>query len=415
MKKNSLTIDITKVNSDHHVSKTKDQDCLETTYRAEGLSIGRNYVRFQGQNISEIPSVDQFVSEGIIGRGISSIVYRAKVKNDASNKIYALKEFKLDNQANKNMLNPGQELFSKPKQSSMLVQEIKTMCQLQCECLVEMVGAFYGDGTVTMAMEYMDFGSLEQFLRIGYDIFPDNLPPRMLNENALAGVAYQILSALSYLHHENIIHRDIKPANILIDSSGRVKVGDLGISGFAAYARTDGESTMSGLNHTVVGTTKYMSPERILDKSYGPLCDVWSFGLVLVECATGGWNPLCCQHENCIGMKCDKGISGIVDLAMILDEFCAEQALQTLANPKTKSFRVTNCIDWSREWKVSGGVGEVIRWALQRLPETRMPAEILLKSPWFCRCGVQDVNSARFVMKEHIRTMEMEATASVPK
>lgn len=411
----NLSIDITKVNDVYDESNIKDSDYFETTYRADGLSIGRNYLRFEGETISETPSIDQFIIEGTIGCGISSIVYRAKLKNDVSKTIYALKEFQLHNPANKNTFTPGQNSSSNSKQFSMLIQEIKTMCKLKCECLVEMVGALYGDGTVTMAMEYMDFGNLAQFLRIGHDFFQDELNPTMLTENALAGAAYQILWALSYLHRENIIHRDIKPANILIHSSGRVKVGDLGISGFAAYARTEDEATISGLNHTVVGTSKYMSPERILDKSYGPLCDVWSFGLVLVECATGGWNPLCYQHDNCIGMRCNKGVNGLVDLAMILDEFCVEQVLQTLAIPRKKAFRVTNGIDWSRELNSSGGVGEVIRWSLQRLPERRMPAEILLKSPWFSRCGIKDVDSAQVVMKEYLRIIEVETTGNAPR
>jgi serine/threonine protein kinase len=259
----------------------------------------------------------------------------------------------------------------------------------------------------------MDCGSLAQFLRMGHDFSQDELSPRILTENALAGAAYQILWALSYLHSKNVIHRDIKPANILIDTSGRVKVSDLGISGLAAYARAEDEATMSGLNHTVVGTSKYMSPERILDKSYGPLCDVWSFGLVLVECATGGWNPLCFQHDNCIGMRCNQGVNGIVDLAMILDEFSAEQVLQKLGTSRNKSFRVSNCIDWGRELKSSGGVGEVIRWSLQRQPERRMPAGILLKSPWFSRYGVKDVVSAQFAMKEYLRTIEIETNGIV--
>lgn len=409
MKKVNLSIDIATVNGTES-KNTKDRDTLETTYRAEGLSIGRDYLRLEGQTIAKCSSIDQFLVEGSIGRGVSSIVYRAKLKNGASNTFYALKEFKLHNEANQHVFIPGRGSSSKPKQFSMLIQEIKNMCKLECECLVKMIGAFYEHGAVTMVMEYMDLGSLSQFLHMDPEVSEMDLSPRKLTEPAIAAIAYQILRALSYLHHENIIHRDIKPENILIDRSGRVKVGDLGISGIAAFAKTDDESTISGLNHTVVGTSKYMSPERISDKAYGPLCDVWSFGLVLVECSTGGWNPLCYQHLNCTGMKCKRGFAGIVDLAMVLDEFCVDRVLQILATRTARPslFCITDCIDWGKELKSKDhdGIGEVVKWSLQRLPEKRMPANTLLKSPWFSRCGVNGLTDAQDLMKEFIKMVD---------
>eukprot|EP00995_Heteronema_vittatum_P012489 NODE_83_length_1997_cov_68.260780_g63_i0.p3 GENE.NODE_83_length_1997_cov_68.260780_g63_i0~~NODE_83_length_1997_cov_68.260780_g63_i0.p3 ORF type:complete len:180 (-),score=63.72 NODE_83_length_1997_cov_68.260780_g63_i0:17-556(-) len=75
------------------------------------------------------------------------------------------------------------------------------------------------------------------------------------------------------------IHRDLKPANILLNSRGEVKIGDFGI---ATYDRTLGHSTG-------VGTTTYMSPERIQGLKYGPPSDIWSLGLVACECVLGGF------------------------------------------------------------------------------------------------------------------------------
>jgi serine/threonine protein kinase len=85
-----------------------------------------------------------------------------------------------------------------------------------------------------------------------------------------------MLWGLSYLHHEKMIHRDIKPGNVLLHSDGRVKLADFGIS-----------STGRDLATTVVGTMMYMAPERLRGKKYGVLSDIWSFGLVVWECATG--------------------------------------------------------------------------------------------------------------------------------
>lgn len=404
MKKPNLSIDLATVNADE---RDTSHQYLGTTYRAEGLSIGRNYLRFEGEIIAETPSIDEFIIDRTIGRGISSVVFRARLKGDRSKTNYALKEFKLDNKANQDVYVPGLDATEKKKQSSMVIQELKVLCKLQCECLVQLVGAFYEPGVVIMAMEYMDYGSLAQFLRIGeyLEIANHEMPPRILSENALSGAAYQILWGLAYLHHENIIHRDIKPENILLNSLGQVKVSDMGISGCAAFAKTGDDATISGLNHTVIGTSKYMSPERILDKSYGPLCDMWSFGLVLIEVATGGWSPL--YHEN----KSDnrptyrKGIS-IVELAETLQNFNVDEVIKCLSKNALGKKKIPGEVDWCKVATTPlGQLGEILIWSLQRAPNKRMPAQTLLKSPWFQRHGVLNIEIAQQSMRHCLNTL----------
>jgi mitogen-activated protein kinase kinase 1 len=75
-------------------------------------------------------------------------------------------------------------------------------------------GAFYRDGAITIALEYMDGGSLANVIsQVG-----------QIPEFALANMAYQILWGLAYLKHEKRVHRDVKPSNLLINSRGEVKV-----------------------------------------------------------------------------------------------------------------------------------------------------------------------------------------------
>jgi serine/threonine protein kinase len=83
-----------------------------------------------------------------------------------------------------------------------------------------------------------------------------------------------------YIHFtKNLIHRDIKPENVLLNSRGEVKITDFGISKHLGKTQ--------GIANTFVGTIIYMSPERILNKKYSHNCDVWSFGLMMYELATG--------------------------------------------------------------------------------------------------------------------------------
>lgn len=75
------------------------------------------------------------------------------------------------------------------------------------------------------------------------------------------------------------MHRDIKPENILINSKGKIKLSDFGIS-------KELEQTKA-LTNTFVGTLSYMSPERIQGHQYGYPSDIWSLGLVILELASG--------------------------------------------------------------------------------------------------------------------------------
>jgi serine/threonine protein kinase len=113
----------------------------------------------------------------------------------------------------------------------------------------------------------MDRGSLEQLLATRKE---------ELSERFIASVAFQMLWGLAYLHHEKILHRDIKPGNVLIHSSGAVKLCDFGLASLSDKS----------LQTTVVGTTRYMAPERLRARPYGRSSDVWSIGLVVLECFT---------------------------------------------------------------------------------------------------------------------------------
>lgn len=85
---------------------------------------------------------------------------------------------------------------------------------------------------------------------------------------------------MAFLHtYKHQIHRDIKPENILINSFGKVKLSDFGIS-------RELEKTQS-LCQTFIGTMTYMSPERMQGLEYNYSSDLWSLGLILYELSTG--------------------------------------------------------------------------------------------------------------------------------
>jgi len=151
-----------------------------------------------------------------------------------------------------------------------IILELKTLYRNQSEYIVSLYDAFYTEGSIFIALEYMDGGSLTDLLKASGKI----------EERVLANITTQVLRGLVYLHKSlHLIHRDIKPSNLLLNTKGEVKIADFGVSGQLAHTLSQAV--------TWVGTVTYMSPERISGKSYSYDSDLWSLGLTLVECALG--------------------------------------------------------------------------------------------------------------------------------
>ena len=110
-------------------------------------------------------------------------------------------------------------------------------------------------------------------------------------------IARQIADALAAAHEQRVVHRDLKPANVRIRHDGEVKVLDFGLAK-AAEARSGNAALvtnsptlaspvkMTGAA-TILGTAAYMSPEQARGRSVDRRADVWAFGCVLYEMATG--------------------------------------------------------------------------------------------------------------------------------
>lgn len=195
------------------------------------------------------------------GRGVSATVWRAVCTE--LNEEVAVKLLDMEN------MNCSLEE---------IVREAQTMRQLNHINVLPLHCSFVHKQNLWMVMPYVAGGSVLNIMKYAY--------PEGLEEPVVATILKEVLKGLEYIHRQGCIHRDIKAGNILIDKDGTVFLADFGVS--ASLERTGSWGHSQAARNTFVGTPCWMAPEVMEQtQGYGPLADIWSFGITILELAHG--------------------------------------------------------------------------------------------------------------------------------
>ncbi|ETS62752.1 protein kinase fuz7 [Moesziomyces aphidis] len=157
---------------------------------------------------------------------------------------------------------------AKPSVRKQILRELQILHECNSPYIVSFYGAYLSEPHICMCMEFMDKDSLDGIYKKHGPI-----PPEICGK-----IAVVVVHGLTYLYDvHRIIHRDVKPSNILVNGKGQIKICDFGVSG----------ELINSIADTFVGTSTYMSPERIQGDQYSVKSDVWSLGVSVIEVALG--------------------------------------------------------------------------------------------------------------------------------
>lgn len=189
-------------------------------------------------------TLSDFVMTSMIGKGAFSKVYRAIHK--PTNQEVAIKIIPITE-----------------KNSREILEEISTTRDLKHPYVAELYEILEDKDNNYLIMEYLPNGNLCDYIK----------QQGALSEDEAQFIFFQIVSAVSYLHSNNIIHRDIKAENILLDKNNNIRLIDFGLSKHM--------SDKSDQCKTLCGTAAYCAPEIILGRMYNESVDIWSLGILL--------------------------------------------------------------------------------------------------------------------------------------
>ena len=200
--------------------------------------------------------IENNLKKKTVGCGAFGEVYLAKHKKDG--KQYAIKQM------------DKTKVIESGASHEIIYREIAIHRRIIHENIVRLYSNFEDENNFYLIMEYINCGTLFSLIK----------KSKCIDEKKAFKYFIQAVSAVNFLHENNLVHRDLKPENLLIDENDNLKLCDFGWC----------VDVSTGNRITFCGTYEYMAPEIIKEMPYNFSIDVWSLGILLYE-LTHGYSP----------------------------------------------------------------------------------------------------------------------------
>ena len=285
--------------------------------------------------------------------------------------MYRAKDTRLDRTVAIKILTPHG--LGNPKQVQRFEREARAVSKLNHPHICALYDIGQQDGVQFIVMEHLDGETLARRLTRG-----------ALPLDQVLRYAIEIADALAHAHHQGVVHRDLKPANIMLTASG-AKLLDFGIAALHApeALAKDSDATASGAGAetlteegTFVGTLQYIAPEQLEARPTDARADIFAFGAIVYEMATG--------------QQAFKGTSRASIIAAVLEHdpelLSATRLKSDAARPETLGGRpampwmldqiVARCLakDPGDRFQTAVDLKQALRWMVESGAQTAAPA-----------------------------------------
>jgi serine/threonine protein kinase/Tol biopolymer transport system component len=266
--------------------------------------------------------------------------------------VYRAKDTRLDRTVAVKVL--PSHLSSSAESRQRFEREAKTISQLSHPHICALYDVGNQDGVEFLVMEYLEGETLS-----------DRLLKGALAFDQVLRYGVEIADALDKAHRQGIVHRDLKPGNVMITKSG-VKLLDFGLAKAVAPAAARSGASLTALptqtgrdltaEGTILGTFQYMAPEQLEGRDADGRTDIFAFGAVLYEMATGR-----------------KAFSGRSQASLISSIMSSEPAaISTLAPIAPRAFDrvVRTCLakDPDNRWQTAHDIAVQLKWVAEGSP-----------------------------------------------
>ncbi len=214
----------------------------------------------------------------LTGRSLADFQVLDKLGEGGMGVVYKARDVRLKRLVSIKLL--GRRQLADAERRRRFVQEARAASALNHPNIVTIYDIVHENGRDVIVMEYVPGKTLDQVI-----------PRTGLALDHVLKYAVQIADGLAAAHAAGIVHRDIKPGNLIVNEAGLVKVVDFGLAKLSEPLSAGEASTDTAKSETaegkILGTAAYMSPEQAEGKKVDARSDIFSFGAVLYEMATG--------------------------------------------------------------------------------------------------------------------------------